>query len=284
VSTRLTARTALIGAATGVALLVVTWFFAFHVETARHADQSTLQGFYELGQRGRVRSVANWIAHLCNPKPYVYLVWIPVAVALLRKRPRLAIAVAAILLGANVTTEVLKTLLAAPRPLLIQGSFPPVGARSWPSGHATAAMSLGLCCVLVAPGRARPVIAAAGAAFTVAVVYSFLALGWHYPSDVVGGFLVATTWTLAAISGLLAAQERRAGTATRPLRPSVTSALGPSAGAVLAALFLAVGAVLARPHDVLNYARAHEAFIVGAVAIGAVALALAAGLMLAVRR
>ncbi len=283
-STRLTARTALCGAAIGVALLVVTWFFAFHVGFARHADQSILQGFYGLGQRGRVRSVASWVAHLCNPTPYVYLVWIPVAVALLRRRPRLAIAVAAILLGANVTTEVLKSITAVPRPLLIQGSFPPVGAKSWPSGHATAAMSLALCCVLVAPGRWRPAAAALGAAFTVAVVYSFLALGWHYPSDVFGGFLVATTWTLAAVSGLLAVQERRAGPGGRTVRPSVTSALGPSAAAVLAAIFLAVGAALARPHDVVSYARAHEAFMVGAVAIGAVALALATGLMLAVRR
>lgn len=283
-STRLTARTALAGAAIGVVLLVVTWFFAFHVGVVRHADQSILQGFYGLGERARVRSAANWIAHLCNPNPYVYLAWIPVAVALLRKRPGLAIGVAAILLGANVTTEVLKSLLAAPRPLLIQGSFPPVGDKSWPSGHATAAMSLALCCVLVAPGRLRPVAAALGAAFTVAVVYSFLALGWHYPSDVLGGFLVATTWTLAVASGLLTVQERSAGPRRGTARPSVTAALGPSAAAVLAAILLAVGAVLTRPHDVVSYARAHETFIVGAIAIGAVALALATGLMLAVRR
>ena len=283
-STRLTARTALVGAAIGVALLVVLWFFAFHVGVVRHADQSILQGFFDLGQRGRVHSLANWVAHLCNPRPYVYLVWIPLAVALLRRRPRLALVVGAILLGANVTTELLKSLLASPRPLLIQASFDPVGSRSWPSGHATAAMSLALCCVLVAPGRWRPAVAALGAAFTVAVVYSFLALGWHYPSDVLGGFLVATTWTLVGVSGLLAVQERRAGPRERAIRPSVTSALGPSAAAVLGAILLALGAVLARPHEVLGYARDHEAFIVGAVAIGVAALALATGLMLAVRR
>jgi membrane-associated phospholipid phosphatase len=284
VSTRLTARTALVGAAIGVALLVVVWFCAFHVGVVRQADQSILQGFYSLGQRGRVHSVASWIANLCDPKPYVYLVWIPVVVALLRRRPGLAIAAAVILLGANVTTEVLKSITAVPRPLLIRGSFPPVDARSWPSGHATAAMSLALCCVLVAPERWRPAAAALGAAFTVAVVYSFLALGWHYPTDVLGGFLMVTTWTLATLSGLLAVQKRRAGPGGRTVGPSVTSALGPSAAAVLAAIFLAVGAALARPHDVVSYARAHEAFTIGAVAIGAVALALATGLMLAVRR
>ncbi len=53
---------------------------------------------------------------------------------------------------------------------------------------------------------------------------------------------------------------------------------------MLAAILLAVGAVLARPHEVLGYASDHEAFIVGAAAIGVAALALATGLMLAVRR
>ena len=274
----------MIGAAIGVVLLAVVWFLAFHVELVRHADQSILQGFYGLGQRGRVRSVASWIAGLCNPKPYVYLIGIPVVVALLRRRPGSAIAVAAILLGANVTTEILKLITAAPRPLMIHASFPAVGPRSWPSGHATAAMSLALCWVLAAPTRWRPAVATLGAAFTVAVVYSFLALAWHYPTDVLGGFLVATTWTLAVVSGLLAVQKRGASPAGRAVRPSVTSALGPSAAAVLAAVFLAVGAALARPHDVISYARGHEAFIVGAVAIGVIALALATGLMLAVRR
>jgi hypothetical protein len=41
---------------------------------------------------------------------------------------------------------------------------------------------------------------------------------------------------------------------------------------------------LARPHQVLSYARAHEAFIVGGAAIGLLGLALSTGVMLAMRR
>jgi membrane-associated phospholipid phosphatase len=280
VSTRLTARTALIGAACGVALLILTWFLAFHVATVRHADQSILRGFYDLGQRGRINSVASFVAHLCNPRPYVYFVWIPVAVALLRRRPRLAVAICAILLGANVTTHLLKPLLAQPRPSSVPGDL----FASWPSGHATAAMSFALCAVLAAPPRLRPAVAAAGAAFTVAVCYSFLALGWHFPSDVLGGFLVASTWTLLAVSALLAAQEGRSGATVRAARPSVTAALGPPAAALSGAVLLAIVVALARPHQVASYARGHEAFMVGAAAIGVAALAIATGLMLAVRR
>ena len=45
---------------------------------------------------------------LCDPHRYVFWAPVVVVVALVRGRPRVALAVAAILLGANVTTETLK--------------------------------------------------------------------------------------------------------------------------------------------------------------------------------
>ena len=262
----------------------MVWFFAFHVGVVRHADQSILQGFYGLGQRGRVRSVANWIANLCDPKPYVYLVWIPVAVALLRRRPGLAIAVAVILLGANVTTEVLKSITAVPRPLLIQGSFPPVGAKSWPSGHATAAMSLALCCVLVAPGRVAAGGGGAGRRVhgggRVLVPGARLALPERRARRVPGGddLDAGRRQRAAGRAGAPRGPRRADGAAVGHLGARPTG--GGGAGRDLSR---GRGGAGASPR-VVSYARAHEAFIVGAVAIGAVALALAAGLMLAVRR
>jgi len=38
------------------------------------------------------------------------------------------------------------------------------------------------------------------------------------------------------------------------------------------------------PHDVVSYARAHEAFVAGAAGIGALGLALSTGVLLTVRR
>ena len=46
----------------------------------------------------------------------MYLVLAPLVVALLRGRPRVVLAVGAIVLGANVSTELLKHVVAAPRP------------------------------------------------------------------------------------------------------------------------------------------------------------------------
>jgi membrane-associated phospholipid phosphatase len=263
-----------------VACLVATWFAAFHVGFAQRADQSILLGFFDVADHRGVTSLATFVANLCNPVPYVLFAWIPMLVAVLRGRPRVALAIGVILLGANVTTHVLKPLLAAPRPF---DAHDAIGSASWPSGHATAAMSLVLCCVLAAPTRARPVVAAVGAIFAVAVCYSFLALGWHYPSDVLGGFLVATTWTLLAVSGLRALHKHGI-RAVPASRPRLVHELAPPAAAVVGAAGMGLLVALARPRAVLAFTRAHEWFVLGAAGIGLVALALATGLMLVVRR
>jgi membrane-associated phospholipid phosphatase len=274
---------ALIGAGAALALLVLTWFLAFHVGIVRRADFRILAGFTDL-HRQRVDPIASFIAKLCDPKPFVFLGGALVVLALVRRRPAVALVIAAILLGANVTTQLLKPLLAEPRGLLPGGNI--IAAASWPSGHATAAMSLALCSLLAFPSRLRPVVAALGAVFAVAVSYSFLTLEWHYPSDVFGGFLVATTWTLLGVAALSAIPDRRRQQATADLgeRLSMREALRPPAAALVGTLALAGLIALARPHAVVAYAQAHTTFVVGAAAIGSLGLALATGVMLALRR
>jgi membrane-associated phospholipid phosphatase len=279
------AKIALSAAAGGVLLLIVTWLLAFHVGIFRNADQSIFNGFFELHSRGGVQAIANLVVHLGDVQPFVVFSGLIVGVALWRRRVRAAVAIGAILLGANLTTQLLKPLLAQPRADTLLGGFTPVEPASWPSGHATAAMSLALCCVIAAPARRRPVVAALGAVCAVAVSYSFLTLGWHYPSDVFGGFLVAATWTLLGVAVVFTLDARRPRARSQaPGRVSLREALMPSVGALLGTAGVAGLVALARPHQVLSYARAHEAFMVGATAIGLLGLGLATGLMLALRR
>jgi membrane-associated phospholipid phosphatase len=279
------AALALLGVGGGIALLFVTWYASLHIGFFERADQSVLRGFFDL-QRPRVNRVAAFIAHLCNPEPFLFLAAVPVIVALRRGRTQVAIAIVAIVFGANVTTQLLKPLLAQQRSAPLLAGLPRIGAGSWPSGHATAAMSLALCSVLAAPARLRPIVAAIGAVFAVAVSYSFLTLGWHYPSDVFGGFLVAATWTLLGVAAIFAANARvpvrAAGDASSRL--SLREALGPPAAALAGAIALVAVVAIARPHEVVTWTRAHTAFMVGAAAIGALSLALATGIMLALRR
>ena len=107
---------------------------------------------------------------------------------------------------AQLTAETLKPLLAHPRVHLATTVH--IGPASWPSGHSTAALALAFSAVLVAPARLRPVVAAVGAAFALAVGCALLILAWHMPSDVLGGYLVATLWAALAVAGLRAAERR----------------------------------------------------------------------------
>jgi membrane-associated phospholipid phosphatase len=278
------ARWALVGAVGCVGLLAATWFAAFHIGIVRNADRSMFAGFYELHSHGAIPQVATFVASLCDPTPYMYFAPIPVLVALARGRPRVALAVAAILIGANVTTHELKPLLAEPRLTSMLEGFPTVAPKSWPSGHATAAMSLALSSVLAAPPRWRPFVAALGAVFALGVSYSFLTLGWHFPSDVLGGFLVAATWALLAIAGLRAAESRIPRGAYASARASVAETLGPLGVAAAAAVGLGMLVLLSRPHEVLAYAQGHRAFVVGAAAIGAASFAVSSAIVLTARR
>lgn len=275
---------ALTGAAVGVLLLALTWYAAHYVGVVKRADVNILAGFLQL-HRPRVDRLTGFIANLCDPVPYVFLAATPILVAVVRGRPRVAVAIGVILLGANETTQLLKPLLAGPRDAL---GVDPLSPASWPSGHATAAMSLALCAVIGAPARRRPLVAAVMAAFATAVCYSFLELGWHYPSDVLGGFLVASVWTLLAIAGLSLYEAHRPSlrgpAAERRPAFSLGEALAPPVVLLLGAGTLAVLIVLARPHEVVAYVRLHEAFVVGAAAIAALGFSLASGLMLMLRR
>jgi membrane-associated phospholipid phosphatase len=278
------AQLALAGAGVAAGLLVLTWFAAFHIGFVERADRSILNGFGGL-DHGRVGPLAYRIAWLCSPNPYVYLAAVPVLIALVRRRARVAVVITAILLGANLTTQFLKPLLAAPRMGGIVG-LAQISPASWPSGHATAAMSLALCMVLASPARVRPAAAALGGVFAVAVSYSFLTLEWHYPSDVFGGFLVALVWTLVGIATVYASDVRwpRPAAAEGGGRLTPRELFGPPVIVLLGALSVAGMVVLARPQAVVSYARVHTAFVVGAAAIGALGLALAMGVMLALRR
>jgi membrane-associated phospholipid phosphatase len=110
-----------------------------------------------------------------------------------------ALAVAVVMGLAPLTSELLKPLLAHPHVWI---PWTDVSEASWPSGHATAAAALALCATLVCTPRRRPLVAALGASYAAAVGCSLLILAWHMPSDVIGGYLVATLWASLAVAGL----------------------------------------------------------------------------------
>ncbi len=273
-------RIPLLGALASLVLLAITGLLAFLLPLARARDSATLQGFTELN-RPRLTPIIDHVAHLADPRSYALIGFSLAGVALVRRRPRIAVTIVGLLVATGWTTQTLKPLLASPRYDEWLGSGQ-IAAASWPSGHATAAMTLALCAILAAPARFRPTAAAIGAAFAISVSYSILALGWHFPSDVLGGFLVAMTWTLLAVAGLVALERRHPSGERLEVRLRPADALAPVviAGAAFSVAF-AIWA--ARPEEVATFAADHSTFVAGAGAIAALAVALALGLARGVR-
>jgi membrane-associated phospholipid phosphatase len=187
-----------------VAALSVIYVLATLVPAARLKDSVVLYHFTLLSGP-RVDGPAMFLLRLLSPGLFVLWAVALMAIALARERPRVALAVAAIMGLAPLTAEQLKPLLAHPH-VQIGGVF--IGSASWPSGHATAAAALALAAVLVAPGRVRALVSSIGVVFALAVGCALLILAWHMPSDVLGGYLVATFWAALAVAALRAVDRR----------------------------------------------------------------------------
>ena len=125
-------------------------------------------------------------------------------IAIAGNRPRLALAAAATIVAANLTTQLLK-LLVLDRSDLLGGLFYPL-PNSFPSGHATAAASIAVAALLVLPPLLRAPSVFLSALVVAAVGVSTLLAGWHRMADAVGGVFVATTW--AATFGAILAWRR----------------------------------------------------------------------------
>jgi membrane-associated phospholipid phosphatase len=259
----------LLCAAACLLALTITGALALAVPAAHVRDAAILHGFMAL-DRDRGHVLVEATVHLVDAGPYAVLGLALLAVALLRHRVRHAVAVAVLLVGTGATTQALKHILAQPRIEAWLG-HDQIGPAAWPSGHATAAMALALCAVLVAPAGLRPLVAVAGGAFAVGVGYALIVLAWHYPSDVVGGFLVAGLWTSVAVAWLALA-EPRVTLRGRPREAERARAVGVGAGALAAALAVAAAAALAVRHDGATlYALERPTLVVGALAIAALA-------------
>jgi membrane-associated phospholipid phosphatase len=252
---------------------------AYYVPPTHTLDVSALHGFMAM-HHARVDKVADVFAHLCNPLPYAIASVIAVAVAGMMRGLRTAVTVGILLAGANATSQLLKPALAHHRELYhTHWHIYNLPDAAFPSGHATAAMSLSLAALIIVPRAYRPLVATFGAIFTILVSFAILILAYHFPSDIVGGYLIATAWGLVAFAALTTVNARwpQRGTVRQAARealpaPSVaTIAKAAVAAAVIAALVAA-----SRAHQIASFADRHTA----ATAVAS-AIAVAAAILLA---
>ncbi len=204
-------------------------------------------------------------------------------IAMVRRRIYLAFAAAVVVGGSVVTSEILKRVVLS-RPILLGGDDP-LPIPSFPSGHATVAMSLAVAFALVVPARARGVTALCGLAYACLIGTGTVTAGWHRPSDVMGAYLVVTMWAGLVGAALI---RWRGATLERESEhfgePTVSPTLGWTGAGLLALGFVGFAIVyVAIRQDRLDAVRLSGAYFASLVGILGVGLVLMASLLAALK-
>ena len=187
-----------------VALLacVALWLLLSYAAISTAAGQvlDTLLMEATMRATGRLVSFTSVVTGVVSVPAMVVAGVVVALVAVARKRPTLAGRALGMVIGANVTTQLLKDMISRPDLGMTTGI-----SNSLPSGHSTVAVTLSLALVAIAPQWLRAPSAWIGWAWTSLMGVSVMMAGWHRPADVVVAVLIAGAWALA-----LSPIERRA--------------------------------------------------------------------------
>lgn len=100
-------------------------------------------------------------------------------------------------IGSGLINRIAKGLLHRVRPSLWE-SLSPESDFAFPSGHATASMTFVAALVILTWGtRWSWLVFLGGSSFVVAIAWTRLYLGVHFPSDILAGWFVSIAWAIA---------------------------------------------------------------------------------------
>lgn len=274
-------------AAFGVVLFMVgsggTWLcWRYFVDTyeGQLVDDASLRGSV-IGQNLLWRA-AEPVLDVVSVSFVVLVLAAAALIAVMRRRWFLAIQVAVLVGGANLTTQALKHTLLERPPLAETGG---ALANSLPSGHTTVAASVAAALVLVVPRAIRPPVAVLAAGYTAATGIATVIGGWHRPSDAVAAVTVVLAWAglTVMLTALASPESHRPGPAAGASTAVVAGLLGAAgmAGGALAAAallrtrnVLAAGDVTPALMSRQDLATAYAGGALGIAAVSAVVFAL----------
>lgn len=258
-----------------VAFLAI-WRFFVQSRHGQLLDTVALTG-NTIGQ-ARVSDVVDTVLNTMSVVSLAAATAVVAFIALIRRRVAVAVGAIMLIVGANVTTQLLKAVIN--RPELGVDVERAAAGNSLPSGHTTIAASVAVALMLVLPSGLRQVGAVVGALFASVAGVATLSAGWHRPSDAVAAVLVVGAWACAAELFIVTAQ-RRHGDVEYGSPSRFTVALLAGVGLLLLAAAwtaaLVVDPVLATPAEELSRLRLFAGYAGGAVGIaGSVSVVLAA--------
>jgi undecaprenyl-diphosphatase len=154
----------------------------------------------------------------------IFVVGIPVVWLWRRGAPKLVVFLVVVSLGGSLVDTVVKVLVGRPRPKLDEPIATAFG-KSFPSGHSMSSLiCYGAVLLVFLPllsRRWRPVAITATALWVLAVGMSRLALGVHFLSDVLGGYVLGAAWLIGSVAAFEIWREERGRPRTNPLESGV---------------------------------------------------------------
>lgn len=258
-----------------VATVAVVALGRFFVQDPRGllADHAAFEGA-SLG-RAQFQPVADLVLGFVSVPFLLLATALAGAVALGRRRWGDAVRVIVIVVGANLTTQVLKALVERPdTTALTQFSL----ENSLPSGHTTVAASVAAIALVAAPPALRPWAALVGAGYAALTGVATMSLGWHRPSDVLAALGVVAAWTLTALGLSLARRTGPPAASTTRVTIAWILGVGAAVGIGLGAAALLwtlarAGTDLTASSEALSLAATRLAFIGSSLGVvGAAAL------------
>lgn len=144
--------------------------------------------------------------------PLLLLIAIVAIYLLLKRHVRTAMAVVGSTLLGVIASQILKAAIGRGRPEIVPMLVPEVSG-SFPSGHAMLSaivyLTLGsMLARLEAERRVRQFLIGTAILLTVVIGFSRIYLGVHWPSDVLGGWMLGALWVVG-VSRILSAAVRR---------------------------------------------------------------------------
>jgi membrane-associated phospholipid phosphatase len=180
----------------GAALVAGSYVLGVLDRSGRAVDDRVLRDAFELGLRREALELFG-----VGIPALVVVAVVLAGFALARGRVARVVSAVALVLGAELLTQVLKAGLVRPDSL---------DDNSLPSGHVTFIAALGAAVVLVVPRVFRPLAAVTALAVTGVAGVAVMLAGWHRPSDVVAalGVVVATAGVVTLAGALLRGRSR----------------------------------------------------------------------------
>jgi hypothetical protein len=270
------ARGLLLLSALAFGLFLLVWLLAVQTEIGQRIDQAALEGGRQAPESAQ--DAADRLLRLVSIGSLLAATAALSALAWLRRRPGLLLIPAAVIGLSLLATEVFKYVVFE-RPDLI--TDPQLRANSYPSGHTTVAVGIGLAAVLVAPPRLRTTVGFAAAGLAAVAGVFVVTADWHRPSDPIGSYLLTLSTAAACMAALRLWQPAGRTRVHRAVRAR-DGAVRLELAAMLAGASLFVGSLVIaslRYGAEVDWNRFHAAFLLAAAAIVVVAGVVVAALL-----